>query len=95
MKGNYMRGRKGELHHFYGKKHSYKARRGIQVSNSVPVYIYNRDGEFLKEYECVSDCAKDLYVANESIRRYIRSGTQPNPLRGKLKDYLIKTVKDE
>lgn len=46
--------------------------------NKRAVYVYTRNGEFMKKYESQTECAKDFAVGEASISRYI-NGTRKHP----------------
>lgn len=44
--------------------------RTLDKSNHKPVLLYNKDGIFLKEYNSISDCAYQLHINENEVRKY-------------------------
>lgn len=52
---------------------------------SIPVYIYDLNGEFIKEYKSMMDCVRDLNISLSNVQRAIGIGN-------KCKGYYISTI---
>lgn len=60
--------KKGEKHHNYGK-------RGKDSTYAIPIYQFDKNFNFIKEWDCTASAAKELNLNSPNITRCITSKT--------------------
>lgn len=67
--------RKGELNPFYGQKHTEETKRLLSKLRSRSIYMFDKDGNFIREYESINAAAKDFGISSVGISNCCRHVT--------------------